>query len=71
MDRWAYKNGVDLDNSRPGRPIDDAKIESLDGRFREECLNAHWLLSLVDAQRKIDAWRRYYTEVRSHTALDR
>ena len=70
MDRWAYENGVELDFSRPGRPIDNAKIESFNGRFREECLNAHWFLSLEDAQRKIEAWRGYYNEVRPHTALD-
>jgi putative transposase len=70
MDRWAYEHGVELDFSRPGRPIDNAKIESFNGRFREECLNAHWFLSLEDAQRKIEAWRAFYNEVRPHTALD-
>ena len=38
--------------------------------WRKECLNAHWFLSLEDARRKIEAWRRYYNEVRPHTALD-
>jgi putative transposase len=70
MDRWAYGNGVELDFSRPGRPIDNAKVESFNGRLRAECLNAHWFLSLQDAQRKIEAWRGYYNEVRPHTALD-
>jgi putative transposase len=70
MDRWAYEHGVELDFSRPGRPIDNAKVESFNGRLREECLNAHWFLSLQDAQRKIEAWRGYYNEVRPHTALD-
>jgi len=70
MDRWAYEHGVELDFSRPGRPIDNAKIESFNGRFREECLNAHWFLSLEDAQRKIEAWRAFYNEVRPHTALN-
>jgi putative transposase len=69
MDRWAYENGVELDFSRPGRPIDNAKIESFNGRLREECLNAHWFLSLEDARRKIEAWRAFYNEVRPHSAL--
>ena len=69
MDRWAYENGVELDFSRPGRPTDNAKVESLNGRFRSECLNAHWFLSLDDAKRKIEAWRQYYNEVRPHSAL--
>lgn len=70
MDRWAYEHGVELDFSRPGRPIDNAKIESFNGRLREECLNAHWFLSLEDARRKIEAWRTFYNEVRPHTALN-
>ena len=70
MDRWAYENGVEIDFSRPGKPTDNAKVESFNGRLREECLNAHWFLSLDDAKRKIEAWRRYYNEVRPHTALD-
>ena len=69
MDRWAYEHSVELDFSRPGRPIDNAKIESFNGRLREECLNAHWFLSLEDARRKIEAWRAFYNEVRPHTAL--
>jgi putative transposase len=69
MDRWAYENGVELDFSRPGTPTDNAKNESFNGRFREECLNAHWLLSLEDARCKIDVWREHYNEGRPHSAL--
>ena len=69
MERWAYENGVELDFSRPGRPTDNAKVESFNGRLREECPNAYWFLSLDDAKCKIEAWRRYYNEVRPHTAL--
>lgn len=69
MDKWAYEHGVELDFSRPGKPTDNAQVESFNGRFREECLNAHWFLSLNDAKRKIEAWRRYYNEVRPHSAL--
>lgn len=50
---WAYQRGVTLDFSRPGKPTDNAFIEAFNGRFRAECLNAHWFLSLADAQKKI------------------
>jgi len=63
MDRWAYEHGVELDFSRPGTPTDHAKVESFNGRFRQECLNAHWFLSLDDARSKIVDWRRYITSV--------
>jgi len=69
MDRWAYESGVELDFSRAGRPIDNAKVESFNGRFQEECLNAHWFLSLGDARRKIEGWRAFYNEARPQTAL--
>ena len=69
LDRWAYENGVTLDFSRPGKPTDNAFIESFNGRLREECLNAHWFLSLADARAKIEAWRRDYNESRPHTSL--
>jgi putative transposase len=55
MDRWADEHGVELDFSRPGKPTDNVKVESFDGRFCDKCLNAHWFLSLADAQRKITA----------------
>ena len=69
LDRWAYEHGVTLDFSRPGKPIDNAFVESFNGRLREECLNAHWFLSLDDAKAKIEAWRRFYNESRPHSAL--
>jgi transposase InsO family protein len=50
LDRWAYENGVTLDSSRPGKPTDNAFVESFNGRLRDECLNAHWFLSLADAE---------------------
>jgi putative transposase len=70
MDRWAYERAVEMDFSRPGKPTDNAKVESFNGRLREECLNANWFLSLEDAQRKIEAWREYYNETRPHSALN-
>jgi len=69
MDLWAYAKGVTLDFSRPGKPTDNAFIEAFNGRFRAECLNAHWFLTLDDARSKMEDWRRYYNEVRPHGAL--
>ena len=60
---WAYWNKVKLDFSRPGKPTDNAFIESFNARFRQECLNEHWFLSLEDAQEKVDAWRRDFYPV--------
>jgi len=56
LDLWAYQRGVTLDFSRPGKPTDNAFIESLNGKFRAECLNAHWFMSLDDARAKCEAW---------------
>src|SRR5215207_3779404 len=64
LDLWAYQRGVTLDFSRPGKPTDNAFIEAFNGRFRAECLNAHWFLSLADAQKKLEDWRKYYNEER-------
>ena len=58
MDLWAYQRGVILDFSRPGKPTDNAFIEAFNGRFRAECLNSHWFMSLEDAAEKLEAWRR-------------
>jgi putative transposase len=69
MDKWAYERGVKLDFSRPGKPTDNAAVESFNGRLRQECLNAHWFLSLADAQAKIGAWRQDYNESRPHSSL--
>jgi putative transposase len=58
LDLWAYQRGVILDFSRPGKPTDNAFIESFNGKFRAECLNAHWFMSLDD-----------YNEERPHSAI--
>ena len=55
LDQWAYLNGVELDFSRPGKPTDNAFIESFNGRFRQECLNENWFLSLDDAEEKVES----------------
>jgi putative transposase len=69
LDLWAYTRGVVLDFSRPGKPTDNAFIEAFNGRFRVECLNQHWFMSLEDARQKMEAWRRYYNEERPHGAI--
>ena len=69
MDLWAYSHGVKLDFSRPGKPTDNAFIESFNGKFRQECLNQHWFLSLEDAKSKIEAWKDDYNKERPHSSL--
>ena len=62
-------NGVELDFSRPGKPTDNAFIESFNGRLRQECLNENWFLSLEDAVEKVESWRNHYNGERPHSAL--
>jgi putative transposase len=69
LEDWAYQRGVQLDFIRPGKPVENAFIESFNGRLRDECLNVHQFLSLDDARRKIEAWRRDYNHDRPHSSL--
>lgn len=69
LDQWAYRNGVQLKLIAPGKPTQNAFIESFNGRFRDECLNDHWFESLHAARAIINAWRRDYNEQRPHSAL--
>jgi putative transposase len=69
IDRWAYDNKITMDFSRPGKPTDNAFIESFNGSFRDECLNVNWFLSLEDAKEKIEAWRQEYNHFRPHSSL--
>ena len=69
LDVWAYRRQVELRFIPPGKPIENAFIESFNGRVRDECLNQHWFLDLFDAQRLIAAWRRDYNQVRPHSSL--
>ena len=69
LDRWAYWNHVELDFSLPGRPSDNALVEAFNSRFRQECLNQHWFLSVEDAREKILAWQIEYNTDRPHSAL--
>lgn len=69
MDKWAYDNDVTMDYSRPGKPTDNPFVESFNGSYRDECLNAHWFLSLEDAAEKIETWRTEYNHYRPHSSL--
>ena len=69
LDAWAYRNGVKLEFSRPGKPTDNAYVESFHGHFREECLDQHWFEPLAEAREVIEAWRVAYKEERPHRAL--
>ena len=69
-DLWAYTNKVTLAFSRPGKPTDNAFIESFNGSFRDECLNCHWFTSYEDAKVKIESWRNEYNSTRPHRALN-
>jgi len=69
MLKWCQDNGVLLRFIAPGKPTQNGHIESLNGTFREECLNEHWFSNLNDARRKIDRWRRIYNTIRPHSSL--
>jgi putative transposase len=69
LDQWAYERGVRLHFIDPGKPQQNAFIESFNGRFRDECLNEHWFLTLADAQRITEDWRVDYNRNRPHTSL--
>lgn len=69
VDFWAYQNKVKLDFSRPGKPTDNAFIESFNGRVRQECLSQHWFESLAEAKSIIEKWRIDYNEQRPHSSL--
>nr|WP_322880959.1 IS3 family transposase [Pandoraea sputorum] len=67
MDAWAYEVGITLSFIRPGKPVENAYIESFNGRFRDECLNEHWFVSLRHAKRLIESWRIEYNTERPHS----
>jgi putative transposase len=69
LDQWAYRRRVRLEFSRPGKPTDNAFVESFNGHFREGCLSQHWFASLEEARRIIEEWRIDYNTVRPHRAL--
>jgi len=69
MDIWANENDVDLHFIRPGKPTENAYIESFNGRLRDECLNANVFYELTQAKRVIEEWREDYNNWRPHSSL--
>ena len=69
MVTWAHQRGVDLRLIEPGKPNQNAYVESFNGRFRDECLNEHWFTSLLHARAVIEIWRREYNEERPKKVL--
>jgi putative transposase len=69
LDAWAYAKAVQLAFIRPGKPVENAYIESFNGRFRDECLNENWFVTMAQARRVIEKWRVEYNEYRPHSSL--
>jgi len=69
MDSWAYRHGVQLQFIRPGKPVENAFIESFNGKLRDELLNAELFMGLLDARQKLEAWRRDYNQNRPHSSI--
>lgn len=69
LDFWAYRHGVAISFIQPGKPVQNAFIESFNGKLRDECLNETYFTSLNDAQLTIEAWRKDYNETRPHSSL--
>lgn len=67
---WSEEESVKLDFIQPGKPTQNAFVESLNGKFRNECLNQHWFITLEEARYEIKRWQRYYNEVRPHSSLN-
>jgi putative transposase len=70
MDAWAYRNGIQLDFIRPGKPVENGFIESFNGRLRDECLNVEVFFTLEDVREKLWRWQQDYNRVRPHSALE-
>ncbi len=69
LDKWAYGKQLQLKFIEPGKPQQNAYIESFNGKFRDECLNEHWFLSLRHARQAIEDWRQEYNDERPHSSL--
>jgi putative transposase len=69
LDEWAYRKQLRLQFITPGKPQENAYIESFNGKFRDECLNEHWFISMRHARREIEAWRQEYNDIRPHSTL--
>src|SRR5213594_2043945 len=66
---WGVERQIELVHIQPGKPTQNAHVESFHGRLREECLNVSWFQNLFDARRKIAAWKIEYNEARPHSSL--
>lgn len=66
---WSQRTKVNLHFIQPGKPTQNAFVESFNGKFRDNCLNQYWFIDLDDARRTIAAWRKHYNEVRPHSSL--
>ena len=66
---WSLEQKIDLLHIQPGEPTQNARVESFNGRPREECLTVSWFQNLFDARRKIAAWRTEYNSARPHSSL--
>ena len=66
---WCMERKIELVHIEPGKPVQNAHVESFHGKLRDECLNASWFQNLFDARRKIAAWREEYNEERPHSSL--
>lgn len=71
LDYWTHKQQVVLDFIRPGKPVENAFVESFNGRLRDECLNTHLFFDMQDAQAKLTCWQKDYNEDRPHGSLGR
>jgi putative transposase len=69
LDQWAHDHGVALQLTQPGKPTQNAYIESFNGKFRDECLNENWFMTIVHAKTVIAIWRTDYNECRPHGSL--
>ncbi len=69
FDEWAYRHRLKLRFIDPGKPQQNAYIESFNDKFRDECLNEHWFLSLRHAKTLIEGWRKEYHDERPHSGL--
>ena len=70
VDQWAHQRGVQWQFIEPGKPIQNAYVESFNGKLRDECLNEHWFAQLDQARQLIEQWRCDYNECRPHSSLD-
>ena len=70
LDTWAYEHRLRLNFIRSGKAVENAYIESFNGRFRDECLNEHWFLTMAHARQVIESWRKEYNTEQPDRSLD-